>query len=159
MKMRRKEREITDKIEIKAIIERCYSLKVGFNDDGHIYIVPVNFGYEEVEGKYTFYFHGAMAGRKYGLVQKGGLVGFELDCDGKVMEGKEACDYSSFYSSVIGEGIVSVITDNDEKKHALNRIMKKVMGKDDWSFPSIMLSRVGVFKIEVTELSCKAHKE
>lgn len=159
MKMRRKDREVTDVSEINAVIEKCYSIKVGFYDDGHIYVVPVNFGFEENAGKYTFYFHGALAGRKAGLAKKGGLVGFEMDCDGEIMEGKEACDYSSYYASVIGEGTVSAVEEPDEKRLGLALLMRKISGKGDWNFPAAMLSRVGVFKIEVTELSCKAHKK
>lgn len=159
MEMRRKDREITDISEINAVIEKCYSIKVGFYDDGHVYVVPVNFGFEENGGKYTFYFHGALAGRKAGLAKKGGLVGFEMDCDGEIMEGKEACDFSSYYASVIGEGNVSAVEEPSEKRRGLALLMRKISGKADWNFPEVMLSKTGVFKIEVTELSCKAHKK
>ena len=148
MKIRRKEREVTDIAEINAVIENCFSINIGYNDEGHVYIVPVNFGYEEKKGKYTFYFHGATEGRKARLSKKNCIVGFEMDCD-----------YSTYYSSIIGEGIVSEITDLEEKKYALNTLMKKTVKKGDWNFPSIMLARVGVFKIEVTEISCKAHRQ
>lgn len=159
MEMRRKEREVTDFCEIKAVIEKCYSIKVGFYDEGHIYIVPVNFGFEEKGGKYVFYFHGALAGRKAGLARKGGLVGFEMDCCGEVKEGKEACDFSSYYASVIGEGTVSLVEGAEEKRHGLELLMKKVSGRTGWNFPDSMLCKTGVFKIEVTELKCKAHKK
>lgn len=159
MEMRRKDREVTDVSEINAVIEKCYSIKVGFYDDGHVYVVPVNFGFEENGGKYTFYFHGALAGRKAGLAKKGGLVGFEMDCDGEIMEGKEACDFSSYYASVIGEGAVSAVEELEEKRHGLELLMKKVSGRTGWNFPESMLCKTGVFKIEVTELSCKAHKK
>lgn len=159
MKIRRKEREVTDIAEINAVIESCFSINIGYNDEGHVYIVPVNFGYEEKKGKYTFYFHGATEGRKARLSKKNCIVGFEMDCEGKIKEGKNACDYSTYYSSIIGEGIVSEITDLEEKKYALNTLMKKTVKKGDWNFPSIMLARVGVFKIEVTEISCKAHRQ
>ena len=155
--MRRKEREVTDITKIKAIIGKCFSIHIGFNDDGHVYVVPVNFGCKEENGKYTFYFHGARDGRKYGLIQKGGLVGFELDCNNSILKADTACAHSAFYSSVIGEGNVSEITDNDDKKTALNLIMKQATGRGDWNYPSVMLNRVGVFKIDVTELSCKEH--
>ncbi len=159
MKMRRKEREVTDSIEIKSVIDKCEIMRVAFNDDGHIYVVPVNFGYKEENGKYTFYFHGARDGRKFGLVQKGGLAGFECDCDYQLVRAEEACNHTALYSSIIGEGIVSEIQDKEEKKSALSAFMLKVTGKGDWNFPSIMLAKVGVFKIEVTEMSCKAHKQ
>jgi uncharacterized protein len=157
MSMRRKEREVTDSGEIIKVLDTCFSLHVGFNDNGHIYIVPVNFGYTKTDGKYTFYFHGAKDGRKYGLIRKGGLVGFECDSDGEIGTGESACNYTAFYASVVGEGIVSEIENKDEKRNALNGIMKKATGKDPWTFPDIMLNKVGVFKIDVSELTCKKH--
>lgn len=156
--MRRKEREVTDIDEIKAVIDSCFALHLGINDNGHIYIVPVNFGYEEENGNFTFYFHGAKDGRKYSLIKDGAEVGFECDCDHGIKAGDIACSYSAYYSSVIGEGHVSEIKSNEHKKDALNSIMKKATGRDDWNFPAVMLSRVAVFKIESTMLTCKMHK-
>ena len=69
MKMRRSDREITDADRITEIIEECKIMRIGFNDNGEVYIVPLNYGHEETDGKHYFYFHGAKAGRKYNLVK------------------------------------------------------------------------------------------
>ena len=156
--MRRSEREVTSKKEITDILDSCFSLHVGFYDDGHIYIVPVNFGYTEIDGKFTFYFHGAKAGRKYGLISKGPAVGFECESGGEVGTAETACGYTTFYTSIIGEGFVSEIESKEEKRTALNCIMKKETGRDTWTFPDMMLNNVGVFKIVVSGLTCKQHK-
>ncbi len=156
--MRRKEREITSIEEIKDVLDKSFALHLGINDDGHVYVVPVNFGYSYQDGKYTFYFHGAKDGRKYSLLKDGAAVGFECETDYAIKPGEKACEYSAFYSSVIGEGRASLVEDNEDKKAALNLIMKKATGKADWNFPSIMLTRVAVFKVEVTQLTCKSHK-
>lgn len=156
--MRRKEREIKEPNEILEILASSKIMRVGFNDNGHIYIVPLNFGFEYENGKLVLYFHGARDGRKFGLIQKGGNVGFEMDCNYQLMMAETACGHSAFYSSAIGEGEIFEITENDEKKKALNLIMFNATGKGDWNFPAIMLSKVGVFKIEVSEFTCKAHK-
>lgn len=157
--MRRKERQVTDVEEIKDVLEKSFALHLGINDNGHIYLVPVNFGYSAENGKYIFYFHGAKGGRKYNLLKNGALVAFECESDFSLLEGQTACDYSAYYASVIGEGNVSQIENNEEKKFALNLIMKKASGKNDWSYPALMLSKVAVFKLEATELSCKKHKQ
>ncbi len=65
--MRRNDREITDETAVRQFISGEKILRVGFNDNGEVYIVPVNYGYSEADGRYTFYFHGAAAGRKYEL--------------------------------------------------------------------------------------------
>lgn len=157
--MRRKEREITSIEEIKDVLDKSFALHLGINDNGHVYVVPVNFGYSCQDGKYTFYFHGAKDGRKYSLLKDGAGVGFECETDCALMPGEQACNYSAYYSSVIGEGNVSLLEDNEDKKAALNLIMKKATGKADWNFPSIMLTRVAVFKLEAKELTCKSHKK
>ena len=156
--MRRLDREVTDLEKIKNIIESCYCCRLGFNDNGNIYIVPLNFGYEEIEGKRIFYFHGAAEGRKIELIKRGNSVGFELDTNYKLNEAEEACEYSARFQSVIGTGKVSLIEDIEEKIHGLNAIMFHNTGKNDWNYPISVLNKMAVFKLEVIELSCKEHK-
>ena len=74
--MRRKDREITDKIAIAEFIDREQILRIAFYDEGDIYIVPVNYGYLYDE-QYTFYFHGAKAGRKYEHAKKNPNIGVQ----------------------------------------------------------------------------------
>lgn len=68
--MRRQDREVTDSARIREIISSCSVCRLGFCDGDEVYIVPLNFGYEEVDGKYVFYFHGAKAGRKAELIRR-----------------------------------------------------------------------------------------
>ena len=157
--MRRKEREVTDSSEIDSFLASQKIMRVGFFDEGRVYIVPVNFGFEKIGEKYVFYFHGARDGRKFSLIKKGGNAAFEIDADYGTKSAENACDCTEYYASVIGDGKVFEIEENNEKKHALNRIMFSATKKDGWNFPSIMLSRVGVFKIEADSLSCKMHKK
>ena len=62
--MRRQDRKVTDPVLIEACMKESICLHVGFNDEGEVYILPVNFGYVIEDGRYTLYFHGASAGRK-----------------------------------------------------------------------------------------------
>lgn len=156
--MRRLDREVTDLEKIKNIIESCYCCRLGFNDNGNVYIVPLNFGYEEIEGKRIFYFHGAAEGRKIELIKRVNSVGFELDTNYKLNEAEEACEYSARFQSVIGTGKVSLIENIEEKIHGLNAIMFHNTGKNDWNYPISVLNKMAVFKLEVIELSCKEHK-
>lgn len=155
--MRRKDREVTDLNKICEILDHCDCCRVGFCDEGQVYIVPLNFGYTQENGRFTFYFHGAKEGRKINLIQKAPNVGFELDTNYKLNEGAEACDYSARFQSVIGNGVISMIDDMEEKKRGLNILMKHATGKDDWTFDENMMKVVSVFKIEADTLSCKEH--
>ena len=153
--MRRKDREITDQNVIEDFIKKEQILRVAFYDEGDIYIVPVNYGYSYDES-YTFYFHGAKAGRKYELAKKTPNVGFEIDGKYSLIEGQEACDYSATFQSVIGTGILSLVEDSAEKIIGLNAIMKQTTSKNDWHYSNEMLEAVAIFRLDVDKLSCKA---
>ena len=48
--MRRKNRQVTDWKEIKEIVGRCKVARLGMNDDGKVYVVPMNYGCETEDG-------------------------------------------------------------------------------------------------------------
>ena len=155
--MRRKDREVTDKDKIRGIISNCHCCRLGLNDHGRVYIVPLSFGFQEKEGSYTFYFHGAKAGRKMDLIKENGYAGFEMDTNYALNEADRACEYSARFQSVIGSGRVSVIEDAEEKQKALRAIMYHNTGKDEWKFSDKMVNAACVFQLKPEELSCKEH--
>lgn len=157
--MRRKDREVADTQKIADIISRCTCCRIGFNDDGEVYIVPLSFGCEIKDNRYTFYFHGAKEGRKIDLIRKNPQVGFEMDTDSAVYARDEslACNYTARFQSIVGNGIMSIVTEKDEKKLGLSLLMEHNTGKGEWTFDDKMFDAVTVFKLEVTNLSCKEH--
>ena len=154
--MRRSDREITDKNRIEEFIAKEQILRVAFHDNGDIYIVPVNYGYLFENNKYSFYFHGAKAGRKYELSKSGPAVGFEIDGEYKLLESENACDFSVAFQSVIGTGVLHLLEDREEKKRGLNAIMKQCSNKSDWTYQDRMLETVAVYQLSVERMSCKA---
>ena len=155
--MRRSDREITDPIKINDIITRCTCCRIGFNDDGEVYIVPLSFGFERTGDAYTLYFHGAAEGRKLDLIQKNPQVGFEMDTNYALHQADTACSYSVRFQSIIGNGVLSIVTAPEEKAHGLSLIMKHATEKDGWDFSEKMLNAVAVFQLRVTQMSCKEH--
>lgn len=155
--MRRKDREVKDCDKIRAIIMACHCCRLGFCDEGEVYLVPLNFGYEEKDGKRTFYFHSAREGRKIDLISKTHFAGFELDTNYRLQEGETACQYSAQFQSVIGTGTVTILEEPEEKMTALKLIMYHNTGKCDWEWNEQMVRSVCVFKLEVKTLSCKEH--
>ena len=156
--MRRKDREILDSEKIDEIIKHCHCCRLGFVDDGKPYIVPLSFGFTHENDKRVFYFHGAKVGRKIDLIKKTGFACFEMDTAYSLTSGENACDYACQFQCVMGEGTVTLIENNDEKRFALTQLMFKETGKKDWHFPSIMLARTASFKLEVELISCKEHE-
>ncbi|MCH5148336.1 MAG: pyridoxamine 5'-phosphate oxidase family protein [Clostridiales bacterium] len=159
--MRRKDREVTDRQAIIDIVESCQCCRIGFQDDGEVYIVPLNFGFEYSGQRIVFYFHGAKEGRKIDLIAKNPYVGFEMDTNHKVYAKSNngtACTYTARFQSIIGNGRVSMVCNADEKEHGLRLIMKHTTHKSEWAFDGKMLNAVAVFKLEVEKLSCKEHE-
>ena len=154
--MRRAEREITDSKRIEAFIAQEQIIRVAFQDNEDIYIVPVNYGYTCTDGQYTFYFHGAKAGRKFELSKKNRKVGFEIDGRYKVLEAEMACDFSAAFQSVIGTGRLCLVEDVDEKREGLNILMRQIANKKEWDYDEKMLEAVAVFRLDVEKLTCKA---
>ncbi len=154
--MRRNDREITDMKLIEDFISAEKIIRIGFCDNGEVYIVPVNYGYSVSEAGYTFFFHGAMAGRKYELAKKKPNVGFEIDGRFKLLEGENACNYSAKFQSVIGTGVLSLIENADEKKTALDCIMKQQTDRGEWEYSDEMINNTALFRVTVEQMSCKA---
>lgn len=157
--MRREDREVLDEKRIDEVIDAADCCRLGFFDGKEVYIVPLNFGYENIDGKRVFYFHGAKEGRKIDLIEytnkNGRSVSFEMDVDYSLVEAKVACGHSSRFKSIIGTGKIDMVHDAEEKRCGLLSIMKKNTGKDDWEIKDQMLNAVSVFKVEVEKLSCK----
>ena len=113
--MRKAQREITNLEEIADVLSRCDTVRIGINDAGLPYIVPLSFGYEILNGKIAVYFHGAKAGRKAELLRSLPRVCVEADlCHGFVDNGRGG--YTCDYESVIGYGNVELLEGVEAEK-------------------------------------------
>lgn len=153
--MRRKDRQVTDRAEIEAVLRSCDVCRVGFYDGEEVYIVPLNFGYREREGRLTLFFHSAGEGRKVELFRRGGRAGFEMDCAHRLVTAETACGYSELYKSIIGTGRVREVPE-PEKLEAMETVVAHYTDAKPPIDPA-MLARVRLFALDVDELSCKEH--
>ena len=156
--MRRADREITDPAAIDSLIRACRVCRLGFSHKGGAYIVPLNFGFSQEGGVRMFHFHGAGVGRKMDLMAENPQAGFELDTGYELVPGEQACEFSGRFQSVIGTGILRVVEDHAEKAASLKLMMEHETGRPDWDIPEAMLARTAVFRLTVTEISCKSHR-
>lgn len=152
--MRRKDREVTNPEELKAILEACQVCRIAVRDDQGLYLVPLNFGYRYEEGQLKLYIHSAREGRKVDALRAATEVAFEMDCGHKLLENELPCDYSFTYQSILGAGQVRELTEVSEKEQALNCLMLHMAGKT-FSFEPAMLKSVVVFEIEASVFSGK----
>ena len=155
--MRRSDREVTDPESIDEFLRTCDCCRVAFSTEGAPYIVPLTPGFAAENGRRVFYFHCAKAGRKLELLARNPAVGFELDGGHLLHAGENACEYALGFQSVIGTGVLSVVTDEAERRFGLERVMARASGRDDWTFSPAMLASVAVLRLDVSELACKKH--
>lgn len=154
--MRRNDRAVTEPQEIIAIMSRCQVLRLAIAAQPAPYLLPVNFGMEP-DGM-TLYIHGAESGRKYDLLAKNNLVGFEMDCThGLVLEeANHSCTMN--YESVMGWGIIRELTAREEKLHALDCIMEHYHA-GDFSYNTAVAERTRILCLEVRERTAKRREK
>jgi uncharacterized protein len=148
--MRRKDREIADPAAIRAIMETFQVCRLGMVDGNKPYIVPLCFGYHEN----ALYFHGALEGRKIGLLRNNPQVCFEFDRVIDMVESDQACNWSMRYHSVVGSGKAVFIENPDEKRAALAIIMGQYSDRA-FQFPDTRLEKTAVFKVDIESITGK----
>ena len=152
--MTKRELQVTDLNEIKAILDTAKVLRLGLAVNNEPYVVPMNYGYVMEGEKLTLYLHSAVKGRKLDMMTANPRVSFALDCDREPFEGRVPCQYGLVYSSVAGKGTATIVDDVEEKKQAMSLLMKTQTGKD-FTFNERLVSIVAVIRIDVTEFTAK----
>ena len=131
--IRRKDRAVTDINKITKIIDEAKILHLGLIDKGFPHIV----------------------GHKIELIKENGNACIELETDIELDAAEDIpCQYSSFYSSVIGQGKATIVEDIEEKKYGLNLLMKNQTGRT-FDFSNQMVGTVAVIKVEISDYTAK----
>ncbi len=121
--MRRKEREVTDRAEMEGIISRCQVCHLALTSpDGRPYAVALNFGYAPGAPP-ALYFHCATQGRKLDLLRQNPRCAFVIDRPLGLVTGRSACDWGMKYESVMGSGRLEIVTDPEQRRFGLDRVM------------------------------------
>ena len=153
--MRRADREVTDFSRMLEVVSACECCRIGLVDGNEAYIVPVNFGYEASDGHLVLYFHGATEGRKMELLEKQGVVSFEMDRTHGLVPMDQACGFSFRYECVMGKGTAAFLTTLDGKAYGLQKIMGHYTHKEVWDFDPAMFDALFVVRLDVEDWSCK----
>ncbi len=153
--MRRKDREVTDNVDILEIIEKCDTCRLGLSKDNIPYVVPMNFGYEYIDNKFIFYFHGAKEGKKHDIMKENTYACIEMDCSHRLVSDELGERYTMEYESVIAYGNIEVCETYEQKRNALNVIMKHYEKERTFDFSEKMFDVTKLFKLEVTEVTAK----
>ena len=93
--MRKKEREITEREEIDAILSSSAVCRIAFAVHDEPYLVPLSHGYDAKEG--LLFFHTAVAGRKIDCIAANPRVCFEVEGRVRVKAGDaRACSWGLY---------------------------------------------------------------
>lgn len=151
--MRRADREVKELNDIIAIMEKCDVCRIALNNNGYPYILPLNFGMCVRNEQIELYFHGAMEGTKYDLIEKDNRASFEMDCGHQLVTEIEQGNCTMDYESVIGQGHIELLSD-DEKDNALSVLMKHYH-QEDFPFNKSAMPKTKVFKLVVENITGK----
>jgi nitroimidazol reductase NimA-like FMN-containing flavoprotein (pyridoxamine 5'-phosphate oxidase superfamily) len=149
--MRRKEKEITSREEIDAILSGQNLCHLAMVDDGEPYIIPLTYAYD---GNNLF-IHSAKEGRKIDVLKKNNRVCFDVCGDFQPASADKVCRKSTKFSSVIGTGHAEFVQDREGVVLALNALMKQTFGPGTWDFVEEKVNNVLIIKIVIDSLSGK----
>jgi nitroimidazol reductase NimA-like FMN-containing flavoprotein (pyridoxamine 5'-phosphate oxidase superfamily) len=115
--MRRKRQNLSE-TETIAMLQSCTSGVLAVHgDDDYPYAVPLSFAYED--GK--LFFHSAKAGHKIDAVERDEKASFCVIAADDVVQST----FTTHFRSAIVFGKARVVTDDGEKRHALECLAKK----------------------------------
>ncbi|MFA0888197.1 MAG: pyridoxamine 5'-phosphate oxidase family protein [Synergistales bacterium] len=144
--MRRKDKEITDRSAIEAILMRNNICRLALFDSDYPYIVPLCYGYENG----CLYFHGFAGGTKLDLIARNPNVAFEVEEGVEVTTDPDPCEWSLRYRSVVGRGVAEILQDGPEKRAGLDVVVKAFAGRA-LEFPEAAMRAVTVVRVRIRE--------
>ncbi len=154
--MRRSEREIKEHDRIIDMLNQNKVLRLAMINQGKPYVVPLNYGYEYIEGQFIFYIHSAKDGKKIECIDQNPYVCLEMDSHHQLIEGDIACQYGYHYQSLIASGIGMIVESAEEKKKGLSLLMTHQTGKE-FEITEAQTENVAVIKVIVESISAKEH--
>ena len=111
--IRRKEKEISDKNEMLAILENAKYITIAMCVDNEPYLVTLSHGYDRERN--CIYFHCAREGKKIDILKEQNNVWGQALMDKGYVQG--SCEH--LYATTQFMGRVTFVENSDEKKHAL----------------------------------------
>jgi hypothetical protein len=152
--MRRSEREIESRDEIRDILLRERVVRVAFASASEPYIVPLSYGYDSA--RHALCVHTAASGRKIDFILRNPRVCFEIEGPQALRSADTACGWGLAYESLIGYGVFSEVLDLEEKASALSCLMRQQSQTDKpWTFLGSELRAVRVWRLTIDSVTGK----
>lgn len=151
--MRRADRQVTDARELREIMRRCDAVCVAFAG-GALYAVPMSFGYEERDGRFSLYLHCAREGEKLTRVRADARAAFAMYTGNRIVAGETACAYSTTYESVCGSGTITEL-EGEEKRRGIDALMRHYAPDRALTVDERVLAQTCVLRLDAQKISGK----
>lgn len=158
MEVRRFDREVHDFAHVVEILRSARILRIAYQDADGLTIVPVTFCVRDKDERLCFYLHGAKSGRKYEAFHGGLAVAFEAEGERRAIVKDIPCNNSWIYSSVVGEGRIDEVLEDNEKAAALTWLVQEHAAEHAAPVTPKMAASTAVFRLDVTSYRCKERR-
>ncbi len=148
--MRRKDREITDRMELLRILTDARVCRLAMCDADRPYLVPLSFA---LDGE-DLVLHSAREGRKIEILRRNPAVCFEVEEGVEIDVGASPCKTGMRFRTVIGHGTVEFVDDVRERARLL-ALFGPRYGAPDGSLPAPEVERTTVLRVRVAGLTGK----
>jgi len=142
--MMRHDKEITDKRVMETIIRQATVCRLGMSYDSIPYVIPLCFGYKDS----IVYLHSALKGKRIDILRENPNICVEFDINAELITKQTPCRWGMKFQSVIGFGKACLVEGIDEKKDALDIIMRHYGGRihdvDDKALGATSVIRVEI---------------
>ena len=145
----------SDQAVVAEILNRAEYVTLALVDAEGPYSVPVNAALEDG----VLYLHTSKKGRKAEALRQavatGGRVAFSAAVDLEKKTGELACQWGYKFRSVLGSGPVREVELRGDKVAALNTLMRKHAGRDDFPYDDGILDKTLVVAIDVDRATAR----
>jgi nitroimidazol reductase NimA-like FMN-containing flavoprotein (pyridoxamine 5'-phosphate oxidase superfamily) len=152
--LRRAEQALSSE-QIEAILNNATSGVLSlYGDEGYPYGVPVSFAYQNGH----IYIHSSPVGEKIDALRKNPKAGFTIIAQDQVIPEKE----TTLYRSLIAEGKVRILEEEEAKRQGLSLIARKYSNGDEEQIQQDVeeaLPHVAVLDFAIVERSGKQAQE
>ena len=149
----RKNREVTDSEAMRKVLKTAKYVTVALCMDNQPYLVALSHGYDEKRN--CLYFHCASQGKKLVYARANNNVWGQAVQDYGVVD---ECDYA--YSSVHFQGKLFIINDPEEKRHAMEIMVRQVSPNPEAKLAKIKpekLATTTMGRIDIEAMTGKQH--
>ena len=149
--MRKVSREMPSEWAYEIMDKAPYITVAMTDEDGTPYAVPLSLA--RINDK-TFYFHGAMEGKKLDIIRKNPKVWLSAVTTCKPTVGPKDGSFTLEFKSAMAQGIAEIVTDDEEKITALRTICERFLPKHMDAFDTSIARSLGhtaVVRITLTE--------